>query len=263
MLPALRAAGHLVARTSVDDPQLALGVNDRVQLAAVRAIAQRAHPRRPTGRAGVTIVDPGSTLIDVGVTIGADTVDRAEQLPARRDARSGAAARSARSPRSSTPRSHDEVTILHSYVVGAEIESTARRVGPFAYLRPGTRPARAAPRSARSSRSRTPTSARAPRSRTSPTSATPTSARAPTSAPATITANYDGVDKHRTTIGADVHTGVDTTLVAPVTLGDDAYTAAGSVDHRRRPGRRARRRPRAPANVEGYADRKRRRARRR
>ena len=45
----------------------------------------------------------------------------------------------------------------------------------------------------------------------------------------TITANYDGRDKHRTTIGARVRTSVDTTLVAPVTVGDDAYTGAGSV----------------------------------
>jgi bifunctional UDP-N-acetylglucosamine pyrophosphorylase/glucosamine-1-phosphate N-acetyltransferase len=46
---------------------------------------------------------------------------------------------------------------------------------------------------------------------------------------ATITANYDGRSKHRTTVGRRVRTGVDTTLVAPVTLGDDAYTGAGSV----------------------------------
>jgi bifunctional UDP-N-acetylglucosamine pyrophosphorylase/glucosamine-1-phosphate N-acetyltransferase len=46
---------------------------------------------------------------------------------------------------------------------------------------------------------------------------------------ATITANYDGTRKHRTTIGSNVKTSVDTTLVAPVTVGDDAYTAAGSV----------------------------------
>ena len=46
---------------------------------------------------------------------------------------------------------------------------------------------------------------------------------------ATITANYDGRNKHRTTIGANVRTSVDTTLVAPVTVGDDAYTGAGSV----------------------------------
>ena len=46
---------------------------------------------------------------------------------------------------------------------------------------------------------------------------------------ATITANYDGKNKHRTTIGSRVKTSVDTTLVAPVTLGDDVYTGAGSV----------------------------------
>ncbi len=45
----------------------------------------------------------------------------------------------------------------------------------------------------------------------------------------TITANYDGYAKHRTTIGARVHGGVDTSFVAPVTVGDDAWTAAGSV----------------------------------
>ena len=46
---------------------------------------------------------------------------------------------------------------------------------------------------------------------------------------ATITANYDGRAKHRTTVGQRVRTGVDTTLVAPVNVGDDAYTGAGSV----------------------------------
>ena len=45
----------------------------------------------------------------------------------------------------------------------------------------------------------------------------------------TITANYDGENKHRTTIGDGVHTGVHTSLVAPVELGDDADTGAGSV----------------------------------
>jgi bifunctional UDP-N-acetylglucosamine pyrophosphorylase/glucosamine-1-phosphate N-acetyltransferase len=45
----------------------------------------------------------------------------------------------------------------------------------------------------------------------------------------TITANYDGFDKHRTTVGSRVHTGVDTTFVAPVEIGDDTWTGAGSV----------------------------------
>jgi bifunctional UDP-N-acetylglucosamine pyrophosphorylase/glucosamine-1-phosphate N-acetyltransferase len=73
----------------------------------------------------------------------------------------------------------------------------------------------------------------------------------------TITANYNGKTKvkARTTIGADVRTSVDTTLVAPVSVGDGAYTAAGSVVVSDVPDRalavaRARQR-----NIEGYADR--------
>ncbi len=52
---------------------------------------------------------------------------------------------------------------------------------------------------------------------------------------ATVFVNYDGQDKHHTTVGDDVRVGSDTMLVAPVTIGDTAYTAAGSVDHDRRP----------------------------
>jgi bifunctional UDP-N-acetylglucosamine pyrophosphorylase/glucosamine-1-phosphate N-acetyltransferase len=73
----------------------------------------------------------------------------------------------------------------------------------------------------------------------------------------TITANYDGQKKHRTTIGSRVKTSVDTTLVAPVTVGDDAYTAAGSVITTDVPPGAlgvARERQR---NIEGYAERRR------
>ena len=57
----------------------------------------------------------------------------------------------------------------------------------------------------------------------------PRSARGSTSAPGTITANYDGVHKHPTTIGAGVFLGVDTMLVAPVEVGEGAKTGAGAV----------------------------------
>jgi bifunctional UDP-N-acetylglucosamine pyrophosphorylase/glucosamine-1-phosphate N-acetyltransferase len=73
---------------------------------------------------------------------------------------------------------------------------------------------------------------------------------------ATITANYDGTRKHRTTIGDRVKTSVDTTLVAPVTVGDDAYTGAGSVITKDVPAGAlgiARERQR---NIEGYTDRR-------
>jgi bifunctional UDP-N-acetylglucosamine pyrophosphorylase/glucosamine-1-phosphate N-acetyltransferase len=73
----------------------------------------------------------------------------------------------------------------------------------------------------------------------------------------TITANYDGYRKHRTTIGSRVRVSVDTAFVAPVTVGDDAYTAAGSVISEDIPPGSlgvARSRQR---NVEGYAERRR------
>ena len=74
---------------------------------------------------------------------------------------------------------------------------------------------------------------------------------------ATITANYDGTSKHRTTIGSGVHTSVDTTLVAPVTLGDEASTAAGSViTEDVPPGALGIARERQ-TNIDGYADRRR------
>jgi bifunctional UDP-N-acetylglucosamine pyrophosphorylase/glucosamine-1-phosphate N-acetyltransferase len=76
---------------------------------------------------------------------------------------------------------------------------------------------------------------------------------------ATITANYDGRSKHRTTIGARVHTSVDTTLVAPVTLGDDAVTGAGSVITDDVPDGALGIARERQTNIEGYAERKRRR----
>jgi bifunctional UDP-N-acetylglucosamine pyrophosphorylase/glucosamine-1-phosphate N-acetyltransferase len=77
---------------------------------------------------------------------------------------------------------------------------------------------------------------------------------------ATITANYDGARKQRTTIGANVRTSVDSTLVAPVTIGDGAYVAANSaITEDVPPGALGIARERQ-TNIEGYAERKRARA---
>jgi bifunctional UDP-N-acetylglucosamine pyrophosphorylase/glucosamine-1-phosphate N-acetyltransferase len=77
---------------------------------------------------------------------------------------------------------------------------------------------------------------------------------------ATITANYDGRNKHRTTIGDRVRTGVDTTLIAPVTLEDDAYTGANSAITKDVPPGALGIAREKQVNHEGYADRKRRTA---
>ena len=181
-------------RTSVDGPALVLGVNDRAELAQVRALAQQAiHARHM--RAGVTIVDPRATVIDVDVEIGAGHHDRAVH----------ARIRGARPHRRGL---HDHA---HSYLIDSVLEDGVV-VGPFAYLRPGHGAARGRRRWGRSSRSRTPTSARARRCPTSPTSATPTSASGTNLGAARSPRTTTARDKHRTTIGARVRTRRDTTL---------------------------------------------------
>jgi bifunctional UDP-N-acetylglucosamine pyrophosphorylase/glucosamine-1-phosphate N-acetyltransferase len=253
VLPAMRAAGHGLATHRLDDPGLALGVNDRVQLAQVRAIAQ-ARINAAHGRAGVTIVDPSSTLIDVTVAIGEDTVIEPSSF-LRGHTRIGRGCTVGPLTTLIDATLHDAVTIPHSYVVGAEIRDGAT-VGPFAYLRPGT---------LLRERSKAGTFVEIKNSDVGAHSKVPHLSYIGDAdvgehsnlGAATITANYDGVSKHRTTIGDRVHTGVDTTLVAPVTLGDDVFTGANSaITHDVPAGALGIARPRQ-SNHEGYAGRRR------
>ena len=252
VLPALRRRGKPVAAHDLGDPALALGVNDRVQLAQVREIAQRrihdAH-----GRAGVTIVDPGSTLIDAGVTIGEDTTIEPSCF-LRGATAIGAGSTIGPLTTLIDVTVGDDVRVLHSYLVSCEVREGAN-VGPFAYLRPGT---------LLRERSKAGTFVEIKNSDVGAGSKVPhlsyigdadigedTNLGA-----ATITANYDGFNKHRTTIGDRVHTGVDTTLVAPVTLEDDVYTGANSaITKDVPPGALAIAREKQ-VNHEGYAERR-------
>ena len=256
VLPALRAAGRTIAAHPLADPDLALGVNDRVQLAQVRAIAQqRIHDAH--GRAGVTIVDPASTLIDVTVEIGRDTTIEPSSF-LRGATRIGEGCSVGPLTTLIDATLHDDVTIPHSYVVGAEIEDAAT-VGPFAYLRPGTRLRR---------RSKAGTFVEIKNSDVGAGTKVPHLSyigdadigEATNLGAATITANYDGTHKHRTTIGDRVHTGVDTTLVAPVTLGDDSWTGANSAITKDVPDGALGIARERQTNHEGYDERKRRRA---
>lgn len=200
------AAAHLVA-----EPGLVLGVNDRVQLSAVRAVAQQqileAHML-----GGVTVIDPSSTTVDVGVTIGEDTV-----------LEPGTHLRGATSVGAGAKIGPNVVA------VDAVIEDGVS-VGPFAYLRPGT---------VVRSGAKIGTFVEVKNSDIGEGAKVPhlsyigdADVGAHTNLGAvTITANYNGrtKKKSRTTIGKDVKTGVLTGLVAPVSLGDGAYTGAGSV----------------------------------
>ena len=256
VLPALRSAGLSVAAHRISDPSITLGVNDRVQLAEVRTIAQaRIHAAH--GRAGVTIVAPASTLVDVGVTIGEDsTVQPSSFLRGTTTIGRGCTI----GPLTTLVDAAlgDDVKVPHSYLVGCEVRDGAT-IGPFAYLRPGT---------LLRERSKAGTFVEIKNSDVGAGSKVPhlsyigdadigedTNLGA-----ATITANYDGVSKHRTTIGDRVRTGVDTTLVAPVTLSDDSFTGANSAITKNVPSKALGIARERQINHEGYADRKRRNA---
>jgi bifunctional UDP-N-acetylglucosamine pyrophosphorylase/glucosamine-1-phosphate N-acetyltransferase len=256
VIPVLRRSERTVVAFELDDPGETCGVNDRRGLAEVRALAQRRIIDRHL-LSGVTVVDPQLTVVDADVTIAADVVIAPfTSLHGRTSVGSGSTV----GPHSTLIDAlvGEEATILHSYVKEAQIGNRVS-VGPFAYLRPGTvlREGAKAGTFVEIKNSDVGAGTKVPH--LSYIGDADIGERTNLGA-ATITANYDGYRKHRTTIGSGVRTGVDTTLVAPVTVGDDAYTGAGSVvSDDVPPGAlgiaRAQQR-----NVEGYAERRRRRA---
>jgi bifunctional UDP-N-acetylglucosamine pyrophosphorylase/glucosamine-1-phosphate N-acetyltransferase len=215
-----RTAAHVV-----DDPTLTLGVNDRVHLAEVRALAQR-RINDEHARNGVTIVHPDTTAIDVDVEIGPDTViEPGCVLRGRTRVGSG----STIGPQTTLTNSTvgDGCTVLHAYVIDSTAEDRVQ-IGPFVHLRGGT---------VLRAGSKAGTFVEMKKSDIGEGSKVPhlsylgdaTVGPKTNIAAANVTANYDGVNKHPTTIGANVRTGVDTTFVAPVTIADGAVIGAGSV----------------------------------
>jgi len=191
----------------------------------VTALAQRRiHERHML--AGVTIVSPEATVIDAGVEIGQDTVI-APFSSLHGDTRIGARATIGPLATLIDTTVGDESKVLSSHVVEADIDARVS-VGPFAYLRPGA---------VLSEGAKAGTFVEIKNSNIGPGTKVPhlsyigdTDIGEKSNIGAgTITANYDGYRKHRTTIGARVRVSVDTAFVAPVSVGDDAYTAAGSV----------------------------------
>jgi bifunctional UDP-N-acetylglucosamine pyrophosphorylase/glucosamine-1-phosphate N-acetyltransferase len=225
VLPALRAMGLPIAAHLVADATLTLGVNDRADLAAVRAIAQaRIHDRLM--RAGVTIVDPGSTTIDADVAIGRDTVIE-PQCMLTGATLIGAHCRIGANSTLSDALLGDGVTVRQSWLDSCDLHDGAT-VGPFAYLRPGAVLRRGAKAGTFVEIKNSDIGAGTKVPHLSYIGDADVGERTNLGA-GTITANYDGRAKHRTTIGSGVRGGVDTMFVAPVSVGDGAWTAAGSV----------------------------------
>ncbi|MFD7556689.1 MULTISPECIES: bifunctional UDP-N-acetylglucosamine diphosphorylase/glucosamine-1-phosphate N-acetyltransferase GlmU [unclassified Streptomyces] len=225
VLGILREAGHRVGAAVGADHRQILGINNRVQLAEARALLN-ARLLEQAMLAGVTVVDPASTFVDVTVTFGQDAIvhpgtqllgathiaEGAEVGPNTRltDTRVGEGARV-------------DNTVADSAVIGAQAS-----VGPFAYLRPGTN---------LGVKAKAGTYVEMKNATIGEGTKVPhlsyvgdaTIGEYTNIGAASVFVNYDGEHKHHTTVGSHCKTGSDNMFVAPVTIGDGAYTAAGSV----------------------------------
>src|ERR671921_1981262 len=200
-------------------------VNDRAQLAVAEEILKR---RILDGhmREGVTVRDPASTHIEATVEIGRDTVILPGTL-LRGGTRIGTDCVIGPNTDLQDTLVGDGALVEHSVGRGAEVGAEAS-VGPYSFLRPGT---------VLDGRAKVGAYCEVKDSRVGEGSKVPhlsyigdaqIGADANVGA-GTITANYDGVNKNRTTLGDGVFTGVNTALIAPVEVGEDAYTGAGAV----------------------------------
>jgi bifunctional UDP-N-acetylglucosamine pyrophosphorylase / glucosamine-1-phosphate N-acetyltransferase len=225
VLPLLREAGEQVVPHLVEDESAGLGINTRADLAAIQAICQKKILQRHM-LDGVTVTDPASTVIEADVRIGQDTViEPYTFLRGRVEVGSGCRV----GPMTTLTDCvlGNDVAVIHSYLEGCEVLDDCT-VGPFAYLRPGT---------LLRERAKAGTFVEVKNSDIGVGTKIPhlsyigdADVGSGTNIGAgNITANYDGRAKHRTVIGKNVRTSVDTAFVAPVTVGDNAYTAAGSV----------------------------------
>ena len=209
VVPAIAAAGGRASASLVDDASLLLGVNTRVELAeAAQIIRDRIIEQHLLAGAG--IVDPATTYIDADVELAADCVVHPYTILR---GRTRLAAGAEAGP--------------HSVLTDSVLESDAQ-AGPFAHLRAGTHLHAGARVGAFAETKNTELGARSKIPHLSyigdATVGEDTNIGA-----GNITANYDGVNKHRTTIGDRVRTGSDCVFVAPVEVGDDATTGAGSI----------------------------------
>jgi bifunctional UDP-N-acetylglucosamine pyrophosphorylase / glucosamine-1-phosphate N-acetyltransferase len=249
---ALREAGLGVAAHLADDFGATMGVNNRVDLAAVEAEARRrlldAHML-----AGVTVVDPASTWIDAGVEIAADArIEPGTTLRGETSIGEGAVVGPLSTLIDSSVGPGSQV--LHSYLVECDVRAEVS-VGPFAYLRPGALLEDGAKagtfveikNSHVGEGTKVPHLAYVGDAEIGPGS---------NLGAGTITANYDGFRKNRTVIGRNVRIGVDTMLIAPVEVGDSAYTGAGAVIKDDVPEGALAVSENAQRNIDGYAARK-------
>jgi bifunctional UDP-N-acetylglucosamine pyrophosphorylase/glucosamine-1-phosphate N-acetyltransferase len=221
----VRGDGLTVHAKHVDDAALVAGINDRVQLSALGAeLNSRIVASHQL--AGVTIIDPSTTWIDIGVAIGPDTVIRpGSQLLGK--TRIGGGCVIGPDTTLADVTVGEDASVVRTHASSASIGDGAE-VGPFAFVRPGTVLGADAKLGAfvETKNATIGTGTKVPHL----TYVGDADIGEHTNIGASsVFVNYDGQDKHRTRVGSHVRTGSDTMFVAPVTIGDGAYTGAGTV----------------------------------
>lgn len=220
--------GNPAVAVAADDAAEIRGINDRVQLAEAEA-TMRDRIRRRHMLAGVTIVDPPSTFIDAAVTIAPDTtIAPNTHLEGATSIGSGSVIGPGSHIRDS--RLGDRCIIRYSMIEESELERDVD-MGPYSHLRPGSRigPGVHIGNFAEVKASRLGRNTKMGHFSYMGDADVGEDVNI---GAGTITANYDGVSKHRTTIGDGAFIGSDTMLVAPVSIGRGAATSAGSVVNR-------------------------------
>lgn len=228
VLAIARADGGAVRAVQVDDPVLVEGVNDKAQLATLAAELNR---RLLTDwmLAGVTVVDPSTTWVDVDVELDADvTLLPGTQLHGTTRVAAGAVIGPDTTLRDVVVEAGAQV--LRSHASSSRIGAGAL-VGPFSYLRPGTDLGADGKIGAYVETKAATIGAHSKVPHLSYVGDATIGEYTNVGA-GTIFVNYDGVSKHHSTVGSHVRIGSDNALVAPVVIGDGAYTGAGSVIRR-------------------------------
>jgi len=226
VVAAARTAGRKVCALAAADPDEAMGINDRVQLAAASAVMRR-RINETLMRAGVTLVDPETTYIEPQVEVGIDTLVH-PGVHLRGKTRIGAGCTIEPGVTVSDCAIGDRVHLkTGSALEGSELGDECA-IGPMAHLRPGTVLA------GKNKLGNFVETKKALIGRGSQASHLTYIGDAEVGSGVnigcgTITCNYDGVNKHKTVIEDDVFVGSDTQFVAPVTIGRGSLIGAGST----------------------------------
>ena len=220
-----RRRGLGVETVEVENPDEVRGINSQTELAEVRQIV-RQRKNEELMAVGVTIEDPATTFVDMDVTVGPDTVIHPSVILEGRTT-IGARCELHAGVRIVDSTLGDDVLVNNHCVIQGATIAPGARVGPFAHLRPETVVGKAA-RIGNFVETKKTSLGDGSKANHLTYLGDATIGSGVNVGAGTITCNYDGGEKHPTTIGDRVFIGSGTELIAPVTLGDDAYVAAGS-----------------------------------